>query len=108
MKQSELRPFIDDDPGAADDEPVKGITAGDIRNWQNQYDNILTSWAECRTELSVERGLVIAIVSFAGGEVEGHPTSSINILQRIRQLVKIEGNWLADRAQKCEPEGLKK
>jgi hypothetical protein len=99
------RSFLDfDDPGAGDDEPVKGITAGDIRAWHDQYDNILSTWADCRTALSAERGALLAVVRLAGGEVEGHPTSSINILQRIRQLVRIEGSWLADRDQKMLPD----
>jgi hypothetical protein len=36
------------------------------------------------------RSTISAITHTAGGEVEGHPTSVINILQRIRQLVEIE------------------
>lgn len=36
------------------------------------------------------RSTIAAITHTAGGEVEGHPTSVINVLQRIRQLVKIE------------------
>jgi hypothetical protein len=36
------------------------------------------------------RGTIAAIVTTAGGEVEGRPTHSINILQRIRQLIEIE------------------
>jgi hypothetical protein len=36
------------------------------------------------------RSLVAAIRDTVGGEVDGHPTSVINILQRVRQLVEIE------------------
>jgi len=36
------------------------------------------------------RSTISAITHTAGGEVEGHPTSVINILQRIRELVRIE------------------
>ena len=46
-----------DDPGASDNEPAKGVTVGDIRAWHDQYDRILTSWAECRELLSKERGI---------------------------------------------------
>lgn len=34
--------------------------------------------------------VVRSIVHTVGGTVEGHPTSEINVLQRIRQLVEIE------------------
>jgi len=34
--------------------------------------------------------LVDTIAHVAGGLIEGHPTSRVNILQRIRQLVEIE------------------
>jgi hypothetical protein len=44
-----------DDAGASDDEPVKGVTVGDIRAWHDQYDRLLSSWAECRDLLSKER-----------------------------------------------------
>ncbi len=36
------------------------------------------------------RSTIVAITHTAGGKVEGHPTSVINILQRIRELVEIE------------------
>lgn len=36
MKQ----PLDFDDAGAADDEPIKGITAGDIRRWHDELDNL--------------------------------------------------------------------
>ena len=36
------------------------------------------------------RSTISAITHTAGGEVEGRPTSVINILQRIRELVRIE------------------
>jgi len=36
------------------------------------------------------RSTISAITHTAGGEVAGYPTSVINILQRIRELVKIE------------------
>jgi hypothetical protein len=42
-----------DDAGASDEEPAKGVTVGDIRAWHDQYDNLLTSWAECRALLSL-------------------------------------------------------
>jgi hypothetical protein len=38
------------------------------------------------------RSTVSAITQTAGGQVEGHPTQTINILQRIRELVKIEAD----------------
>lgn len=51
-----MKPLLEfDDAGAQDDEPVKGVTVGDIRAWHDQYDQILTSWAECRALLSEER-----------------------------------------------------
>ena len=40
--------------------------------------------------LSSGRSLVTAIVQTVGGEVEGQPTSRINILQRLRELVRKE------------------
>jgi hypothetical protein len=39
------------------------------------------------------RSTIAAIRDTAGGEVEGSPTSVINILQRIRELVEIEKAW---------------
>src|SRR5438067_1886933 len=41
-----------DDAGASDDEPARGVTAGDIRAWHDQYERLLSSWAECRDFLS--------------------------------------------------------
>ena len=52
------KPFLDfDDPGASDDEPVKGITVGDIRAWHDQYDMLLSSWADCRDALTKARAI---------------------------------------------------
>lgn len=45
-------------------------------------------WAS--REIQALRGRLLAIVHASGGEVEGHPTGSHNILQRIRQLRQIE------------------
>jgi uncharacterized heparinase superfamily protein len=44
-----------------------------------------------------------AIVHAAGGTVEGNPTSTINILQRIRELVAIEASGLGARAETPPP-----
>lgn len=58
-----MKPLLDfDDAGAADDEPVKAVTVGDIRAWHDQYDQILTSWAECRDLLSKEKSKVFYLV----------------------------------------------
>jgi hypothetical protein len=48
--------------------------------------------------------LVAAIRDTAGGEVEGRPTSVINILQRIRALVKIEQESALSPAQRPQHE----
>lgn len=44
-----------DDAGASDNELAKGVMVGDIRAWHDQYDRMLTTWAECRSLLSGER-----------------------------------------------------
>ena len=41
------------------------------------------------------RSRTMAIVHTAGGTVEGHPTSSINILQRVRELLAVEKGALS-------------
>ena len=48
-----------------------------------------------RDELFLAERLVISIVHTAGGKIEGQPTSSINILQRIRQLCALEDATIA-------------
>ena len=45
---------------------------------------------EHQREIDVLNAQITAIVQTAGGEVEGLPTSTVNILQRIRQLRAIE------------------
>lgn len=62
------------DAGAQDDEPVKGVTVGDIRAWHDEqelhsahYDRILASWAECRELLSKERAITAALVGALRG-----------------------------------------
>lgn len=40
--------------------------------------------------LARERGQMVAVLHTIGGEVEGHPTSAIDYLQRLRALVAIE------------------
>ena len=70
-----MKTFLEfDDAGAANDEPVKGVTVGDIRAWHDQvetlignydrflvetlvgnYDRLLTSWSECQKLLSEEK-----------------------------------------------------
>jgi len=57
---------------------LKEITKGDclgLRVSQEHY-----AW------LAGHYGTLIAIVEAAGGYVEGHPTSLVNILQRVRDL----------------------
>ena len=56
------RPFLDfDDAGASDEEPAKNVTIGDIRAWHDQYDMLLSSWADCRDFLSKERARVQSV-----------------------------------------------
>ena len=40
-----------DDPGADDNEPVKGITMGDIRAWHDRYESLFSAWADCLNRL---------------------------------------------------------
>lgn len=47
-----------------------------------------------RIELAATQGTLIAIVDAAGGKIEGHATSTINILQRIRNLRWLETTML--------------
>lgn len=47
-----------------------------------------------RAEVASERRAIQAsIVGTVGGLVEGKPTSSLNYLQRLRELVRIEAQW---------------
>lgn len=48
------------------------------------------------------RGTVTAVVATIGGTVEGHPTSSINFLQRLRELVAIEAARSETRRETIE------
>jgi len=43
------------------------------------------------------RAQMAAILGTIGGTVEGHPTSAINYLQRLRQLVEIEASTALDK-----------
>jgi hypothetical protein len=63
--------MIKDDPHV-----IADITVGELDILQDELNNL--------------RGRLTAIVQTAGGIVEGHPTGSHNILQRIRELREIE------------------
>lgn len=52
------------------------------------------------------RSTISAITHTAGGEVEGYPTSVINILQRIRHLVEIEQAYEQELALIARKRGL--
>src|SRR5712672_474926 len=59
-------------------ENLKAIAKGDclgLRVSQEHY-----AW------LAGHRGTLLAIVEAAGGYVEGHPTSLVNVLQRVRDM----------------------
>ena len=67
-----------DDAGAQNDEPVKGVTAGDIRAWHDQYDSLLSSWAECRDLLSKERAITAKLVQNMR-EIEVYSTDMVAV-----------------------------
>lgn len=74
-----IKPLLEfDDAGASDDEPAKGVTVGDIRAWHDQYDRVLTSWAECRDLLSKERAITAALIK-SMREIEVYSTDMVAI-----------------------------
>lgn len=59
-----------------------------------RQERYTTNWeaiaAERGTEIASLRGQISSIVAEIGGMVEGHPTGSHNVLQRVRELIDIE------------------
>jgi len=50
--------------------------------------------AEHYAWLAGHHGILLAIVNAAGGEVEGHPTSLLNVLKRVRLMAMKEKGLL--------------
>lgn len=61
-----------------------------IERINRQDPRALRVSAEHYLWLAGRHAALLAVVSVAGGTVEGHPTSTVNILQRIRALRDIE------------------
>lgn len=54
-----------------------------------------------QTALHAEKAAMLAVVKTAGGEIEGRPTGSHNILQRIRHLREVEKLWIDELNRQC-------
>lgn len=81
-----MKTFLEfDDPGAQDDERAKGVTVGDIRAWNDQYDRLLSSWAECRALLSEERARVERIETLL--DKQKYENSALSVGQVRRSLM---------------------
>jgi hypothetical protein len=57
-----------------------------------QMNTCEAGYAECAAcAVNAVEGVITAVIVAIGGTVEGQPTSRVNFLQRIRELVKNEG-----------------
>lgn len=82
---------------------LKRISEGDQRGMHVSADHYAwlgNALAYSELETKTTQGALLAIIHAAGGTVEGHPIGPHNILQRIRQLTKIEA--ACDRC--CPPD----
>ena len=70
--------------------------AQQITDWIGRYRSmeglVDDQAARANRAESAYRGAIIAVIDAAGGMVEGHPTSTINYLQRIRTMRAALGN----------------
>lgn len=80
----------------------------DVSHWQRNYEEmrqrVVDAEAEVekvRAELDTEKKLRAAnkhaVVLTVGGTVDGEPTNEMNYLQRLRELVKTENEYLSDQ-----------
>lgn len=57
-------------------------------------DEIATALDEAKVfGAQAAEGTLTAVVHIVGGKVEGHPTSRINVLQRLRAMRAFEESW---------------
>lgn len=74
-----------DDPGASDDEPVKGVTMGDIRAWHDSYAELEHDSHRDYQALEAELGRLSGAIREARKLVWSHPVEAEKILAGVEE-----------------------